>query len=377
MLSESQERMLIAVNERYLDSVKSVFDRWGVATTVIGRATADRRARVFDGGRLVGDLPVGLLVDPPLYRLQGTAPKRLAELQGHDLSRLPLPDQSPGEALLRLLASPNIASKEWAFRQYDHQVQTNTVAGPGADAAVLRIKGTTRGIALTTDGNGRYCYLDPFAGGMMAVAEACRNLSCVGAEPVALTDCLNFGNPERPDTYYELQECIKGIALASRTLGAPVISGNVSLYNETRGAGIYPTPVIGALGLLEEVTLHVTHGFTRQGDLVLLLGAGGAGRTRGLSRKRVPGDVSRRPGRRQAGHRPPARGGGPESVQAGHPGRVDQLCARLLGWRPGRRPGRVLHRGRDRPSRSVLDIGKVGLGAVRRGAVSDRRCREP
>jgi phosphoribosylformylglycinamidine synthase len=174
--------------------------------------------------------------------------------------------------LLRLLASPNIASKESVWRQYDHQVQTNTVAGPGGDAAVLRIKGTSRGLALATDGNGRYCHLDPYTGGMIAVAEACRNVSCVGAEPVALTDCLNFGNPERPEIYYQLEECIKGMALASRALGAPVVSGNVSLYNETRGAGIYPTPVIGALGILDDVEKHANLAFGESGDTVVLIG---------------------------------------------------------------------------------------------------------
>ena len=274
MLSESQERMLVALDEEHLDRVREVFDKWGLSSTVIGRATADRRARVSDSGKLEGEVPVGLLTDPPLYRLQGTAPKRLDELQGYDLEGLPLPDRPMDDVLLDLLGSPNIASKRWVYRQYDHQVQTNTVAGPGADAAVLRIKGTKKAIALATDGNGRYCYLDPRVGGMIAVAEACRNISCVGAEPIALTDCLNFGDPERPDVYYELEECIKGMALASETLGAPVISGNVSLYNETRGEGIYPTPVIGALGLLEDVTRHVTLGFDAEGDLVVLLGAG-------------------------------------------------------------------------------------------------------
>jgi phosphoribosylformylglycinamidine synthase len=274
MLSESQERMLLIVKEGREAPVREILDRWGLASTVIGKVTGDGLARVFEGETLVADLPVGLLTDPPQYRLKGAKPERLTELQGYDLRSVPLPDHTPREVLLRLLASPNVASKEWVYRQYDHQVQTNTVAGPGADAAILRVKGTSKGIALSTDGNGRYCYLDPYAGGMIAVAEACRNVSTVGAEPIALTDCLNFGNPERADTYYQLEECIKGIALASETLGAPVISGNVSLYNETRGESIYPTPVIGALGLLEDVTRHVTPGLKAEGDLVVLLGAG-------------------------------------------------------------------------------------------------------
>jgi phosphoribosylformylglycinamidine synthase len=159
------------------------------------------------------------------------------------------------------------------YRQYDHQVQTNTVQAPGGDAAVLRIKGTRKGIALATDGNGRYCYLDPYVGGMIAVAEACRNVSCTGAEPIALTDCLNFGNPEKPEIYYQLENCIKGMAEASRAFGAPVISGNVSLYNESHGEGIYPTPVIGALGLLQDVSRNCRAAFAHEGDAVVYLGA--------------------------------------------------------------------------------------------------------
>ena len=178
--------------------------------------------------------------------------------------------------LLALLASPNIASKEWVYRQYDHQVQTNTLAAPGGDAAVLRIKGVKKALAAATDGNGRYCYLDPYAGGMIAVAEACRNVSCTGAVPIALTDCLNFGNPERPDVYYQLERCVAGMARASETLEAPVVSGNVSLYNESRGAGIYPTPIVGCVGLLEDAGLRVGAEFRREGDVVVLLGRSGA-----------------------------------------------------------------------------------------------------
>jgi phosphoribosylformylglycinamidine synthase len=273
MLSESQERMLVIVKDGHEKHIEEIFDRWGLTSTVIGRATSDGFARVFDGDRLEGELPVDVLTDPPLYRLQGTRPEWLDELQSYDLEGLPLPAASPAQVLLRILASPNVASKESVYRQYDHQVQTNTVAGPGADAAILRIKGSSKGIALTTDGNGRYCHLDPYVGGTIAVAEACRNLSSVGAEPIALTDCLNFGNPERTEVYYQLEQCISGIGLASRALGAPVISGNVSLYNETRGEGIFPTPVIGALGLLDQVAQRASHAFQRPGDVVVLLGA--------------------------------------------------------------------------------------------------------
>ena len=273
MLSESQERMLIVVKEGHEARVREIFDKWDLDCAVIGRVTDDGLARVYDGDSLAGGLPVDLLTDPPMYRPGGVKPDWLTSLQNYDLDGIPLPDQPAEKLLMRLLASPGIASKEWVYRQYDHQVQTNTVVAPGGDAAVLRIKNTDRGIALTTDGNGRYCYLDPFVGGMIAVAEACRNVACTGAEPVALTDCLNFGNPERPEIYYQLEECIKGMSQASNALRAPIISGNVSLYNEAMGAGVYPTPVIGALGLLDDVRLHVSIDFKRAGDMVILLGA--------------------------------------------------------------------------------------------------------
>lgn len=273
MLSESQERMLVMVKPDTVDKVKEIFDKWDLESTVIGKVTTDKLVRIFNEGKQESDVPVALLTDPPLYRLQGVKPDWLDELQQFDLNSLPMPESSPKDVLLKLLASPNIASKQMVYRQYDHQVQTNTVVLPGGDAAVLRIKGTRKGIALSTDGNGRLCYLDPFVGGMIAVAEACRNVACTGAEPIALTDCLNFGNPERLEIYYQLEECIKGIAEASRVLSAPVISGNVSLYNESRGEGVYPTPVIGALGLLENVSRHATVGFKNKGDLVVLLGA--------------------------------------------------------------------------------------------------------
>ncbi len=229
MLSESQERMLVVMDEEHVNYVGDIFDKWGLNSTVIGRATDTGRVVIRDGGEAVGDLPVDVLTDAPLYRLDGVKPEGLDDLQGYDLASLPIPAESAAEVLLRLLASPNIASKESVYRQYDHQVQTNTVIGPGGDAAVLRIKESRRGLAMSTDGNGRYCYLDPYVGGMIAVAEACRNVAVVGAEPVALTDCLNFGNPERPEGYYQLEQCIKGIALASNLLEAPVVSGNVSL----------------------------------------------------------------------------------------------------------------------------------------------------
>ena len=245
-------------------------------------------------------------------------PERQRTLREYDLDALPLPDETPPEVLLKLLASPNIASKEWAYRQYDHHVMTNTVVEPGGDAAVLRIKGTRKGIALTTDGNGRYCYLDPYQGGMIAVAEACRNVSTVGAEPIALTDCLNFGNPEKPEVYFQLEECVKGMAAASAAFGAPVISGNVSLYNETHGKGIYPTPIIGALGLLEDVTAHAGMAFRQEGDAVVLLGAGEVSSDAASMGGSEYLEVRPRPSRGTSHHRPGAGDRGAGMLPEGH-----------------------------------------------------------
>ena len=300
MLSESQERMVLIVNSNRQAQVESVFRKWDIPCVEIGKATGTGAARIYNGPDLVAQPPIDLLTDPPRYRSKGIKPHAQAESQRYPLGSLTLPSKSTGDILLRLLGSPNIASKEGVYRQYDQQVQTNTVVAPGADAAVLRLKGTQKGIALCTDGNGRYCFLDPYRGGAIAVAEACRNLSCVGAEPIALTDCLNFGNPENPETYYQLEWCIRGMAKACRVLDVPVVSGNVSLYNETRGRAIYPTPVVGALGLLDDVRLHATSAFRAPGEMVVLLGSANVrGRTRDLSGseylERVHGVVAGRP----------------------------------------------------------------------------------
>ncbi|OGO01518.1 MAG: phosphoribosylformylglycinamidine synthase II [Chloroflexi bacterium RBG_13_53_26] len=274
MLSESQERMLVVVKKGYESKVKSLFDRWDLHSDIIGQVTDDGVARIREGGTIVAEVPVQQLMEPPMYRVATRKPGWLSKLQGFDLSTIP--DLAPEKCqpiLLKLLDSSNIASKEWIYRQYDHQVQTNTVVPPGGDAAVLRLKDTRKAISLTTDGNGRYCYLDPYHGGAMAVAEAARNLVCTGAEPLAVTDCLNMGNPERPDIYYQLKECIRGMAAACRRLNTPVISGNVSLYNETKGRAVYPTPVVGMVGLIEDIDRYCTSGFKDEGDVVFLLGS--------------------------------------------------------------------------------------------------------
>ncbi|MCI0815195.1 MAG: phosphoribosylformylglycinamidine synthase subunit PurL, partial [Chloroflexi bacterium] len=279
MLSESQERMLIIVRKGHEDDVAALFERWEVPTAIIGHVTDDKLVHIFDGDQEVGTLPVELLVDAPEYTRQGEPAQELYEMESLDLSVLPDVSDT-GAALLRLLAAPNITSKRWVHRQYDQSVLSNTVVEAGADAAVLRIKpaedapadARQRGIALATDGNGRYCHVDPYRGASIAVAEAARNVVCAGAQPVAVTDCLNFGNPERPDVYHQMQAVIQGIAEACDALGTPVISGNVSLYNETGGQPIYPTPVIGMLGILDDVSQHCTMA-PAPGDALFLLGS--------------------------------------------------------------------------------------------------------
>lgn len=272
MLSESQERMLVVAKKGYEDKVKAIFSRWDLHSDIVGHVTADGRVRVRDGAEVVADVPVEVLSEPPTYVREGVESPAVRALRELDLSALPLPPDG-NATLLRLLAAPTIASKEWIYRQYDHMNMTNTLLAPGAaDAAVLRVKGTGRAIALCTDGNGRYCYLEPRRGGAIAVAEAARNLSCVGARPLAITNCLNFGNPEKPEIYYQLSEAITGMSEACRHFGIPVVSGNVSLYNETRGEAVLPTPVVGGLGLLEVADRRAGQAFLEVGDQVLLLG---------------------------------------------------------------------------------------------------------
>jgi phosphoribosylformylglycinamidine synthase II len=273
MLSESQERMLIVVRRGCEEKVAALFQRWEVPWAIVGQVSDDGLVRVLDGGRQVACLPVSLLTDPPLYEGRGEMPSALAPLRSYDLSSLP-DVRDPQGALLRLLGSPNLCSRRWVYRQYDQSVLTNTVVEAGADAAVLRLRGTPGAIAVTTDGNGRYCYLDPWAGGAMAVAEAARNLVAVGARPLALTDCLNFGDPDRPHVYWQMEGVIEGMAAACRALGVPVVSGNVSLYNETEGRPVYPTPVVGMVGLIEDLARLPRPGSARPGDEVWLLGPG-------------------------------------------------------------------------------------------------------
>ncbi|MBM4405739.1 MAG: phosphoribosylformylglycinamidine synthase subunit PurL [Chloroflexi bacterium] len=272
MLSESQERMLVVVKRGHEPHIKKIFNKWDLTSEIIGEVTDDGMVRIFDGPAQVVEASARLMSEAPQYRPPSKRPAWLDELQRFDFSKLPLPKESMSQILVRLLGSPNIASRRPVYRQYDHQVIDNTVVGPGGDGALLRIKGTNKGIALATDGDGRLCYLEPKAGGAIAVAEACRNVVCVGAEPIAITDGLNFGNPQKPEVFYQMEQVIAGMAEACRLLNAPVISGNVSLYNETRGEAIYPTPIVGALGLTEDIERRCSAGFKADGDAVYLLG---------------------------------------------------------------------------------------------------------
>ncbi len=277
MLSESQERMLLVAKAGREAEVSAVFAKWDLEAAVVGRVTDDGRLRVRAGGAVVADVPVAALTDEaPVYRRSAQEPAGRSARLSLDLDACPPPAPAAwAEVLERLLTSPGLCSREWVYRQYDSVILTNTVTGPGSDAAVVRLKGTDRMLAMAVDGNGRYGGLDPRAGGALAVAEATRNVACSGARPLALTDCLNFGSPERPETMWQFQEAIAGMSDAARALGTPVVSGNVSFYNETDGVGIDPTPVVAAVGVIEGGRLPVPQGFRRAGDAVVLFGATG------------------------------------------------------------------------------------------------------
>jgi phosphoribosylformylglycinamidine synthase len=272
MLSESQERMLLVVTRGREPDVMRIFEKWDLDAVIIGRVTGDGLMRVKEGDRVVAEIPArDLAEEGPVYHRPMARPAYLAETERADLSAVPVPEKLD-QALLALLASPNIASKLPVWQQYDHMLFCNSVVEPGSDAAVLRVQGTGMGLALAADGNGRYTYLDPYEGGKLAVAEAARNVVCAGARPLAITNCLNFGNPERPEVMWQFAEAVRGIGEACRAFGTPVTGGNVSLYNETLGTAILPTPIIGMVGLLEDVRHATTQWFKAAGDVVLLLG---------------------------------------------------------------------------------------------------------
>jgi phosphoribosylformylglycinamidine synthase II len=271
LTSESQERMLAVVRPEDVDAVGAVCRKWGLGHRLVGRVTDDGLVRARHDGVTVAEVPARSLVDEgPVYRRPMSPPADLDDLLADDPT-FATPEAEPGDALLRLLASPNVASKRWLFEQYDWIVQGNTVAGPGGDAAVIRLEGSLRAVALAADGAGRYGHLDPYLAGAHAVAEAARNVACVGARPLAITNCLNFGNPERPEVMWAFHETIRGMAEACRALGTPVTGGNVSFYNESGDSAIWPTPVVGMLGLLDDYRLRVGHGFA-SGAVVYLVG---------------------------------------------------------------------------------------------------------
>ncbi len=275
LLSESQERMLLVAKPGCAGAVLDICKKWDVAAAVVGRVTGDGVLRVKEKGVVVAEVPARALADEaPKYERPAVAPPYQDHLQSLSLDLIPEPTDCSA-VLDRLLASPTIAHKGWVFEQYDHMVQTNTLLRPGSDAAVLRIKGTDKALAVTADCNSLYCLLNPYIGAGIAVAEAARNLVCSGARPLALTDCLNFGNPERPDIMWQFILAVEGIADACKALKIPVVSGNVSFYNETRGLSIYPTPMIGMVGLIEKADRAVSQGFKAEGDVIVLLGETG------------------------------------------------------------------------------------------------------
>jgi len=289
LLSESQERMLIVAHKGREREVADIFRKWDLDAVVIGVVRDDGRMRVNHNGQVVCDVPVKALTDAaPIYERQVRSPKSGVrspqssfESEAPEASTARSESQTPDSGLqtpdfngilLKLLTSPNLASKEWVYRQYDHMVRTNTAVLPGADAAVVRIKETRRALAIALDGNGRYCAANPREGAKLVVAEAARNVVCVGAQPIAITNCLNFASPEKAEVMWAFSEVIDGISEACRAFNTPVVSGNVSFYNETEGRGVLPTPVIGMLGLIEDVKRVIQPGFKNPGDFIALLG---------------------------------------------------------------------------------------------------------
>jgi phosphoribosylformylglycinamidine synthase len=275
LLSESQERMLVVAKKGREAEVRTILQKWDLQAEVIGEVIAEPVYRVTEGEMVVAEFPGSRLVtDCPRYSPPAEEDPAIRKLREFDVSSVAEleEERNPSWTLTELLSSPTIASKRWAYRQYDSTVRTNTVVGPGGDAAVLRIRGTSRGVAVKTDCNGRYTYLDPLNGGRIAVAEAARNVACTGARPKAITNCLNFGNPRKPSVYFQLREAIKGMGEACTALSTPVTGGNVSLYNESPLGAVYPTPVVGMVGLIESIDKVTRSTFASAGDTILLAG---------------------------------------------------------------------------------------------------------
>ncbi len=272
MLSESQERMLLVTRPEHEGEIRRIFSRWGLDAVTIGKVTDDGLLRVHKGGELIAEIPnVALADEGPVYERPMIEPAYLARVRQLAEESIPAP-ASWKEAVLKMMGSPNICRKHWVWEQYDHMVRTNTVVLPGGDAAILRLKESRRLLALSTDCNPRLCYLDPRAGAVAAVAESCRNVVCSGGRPLAATNCLNFASPENPEVMWQFSQTIDGIRDACVAFGAPITGGNVSFYNETNGIGIYPTPVIGMVGMVENESLITPSAFQRPGDQLLLAG---------------------------------------------------------------------------------------------------------
>jgi len=271
MLSESQERMLLVVKQGREDEVIRHFANYGVQAAAVGRVTAEKQLRLIHQGQVAAEVPVGLLTeDAPVYHKPSQEPAYFGEFQQME-DYVPLVEDLK-QTLLDLLKQPTIASKEWVYQQFNSQAQGNTIVGPGSSAAVVRVEGTEQGLCLTTDCNSRYMYLDPETGGKIAVSEAARNIICSGGLPLAITDGLNFGSPDKPEIFWQLEKAVDGISAACRAFDLPVVSGNVSLYNETKGEAIYPTAIIGMVGLVEDLKDVTTVEFKNAGDLIYLLG---------------------------------------------------------------------------------------------------------
>ena len=275
MLSESQERMLVVIEKGFEKELGDIFEKWDLNCTQIGEVTDSGRLEVYQGKEKVADIPSEELVlggGAPQYDMPTKQPAYFNEINNFSIESINEPSDY-NKVLLTMLSSPNITSKQFVYNQYDSTVRTNTVQGPGGDGAVIRIKNTKKGLAMSTDCNGRYVYLNPRMGGQIAVAESARNVVCSGAEPMAITNCLNFGNPQDPEIYWQFKEAVAGIGEACRSFNTPVTGGNVSFYNETAESAVYPTPVIGMVGLLDDINHNTTMEFKDAGDFIISLGA--------------------------------------------------------------------------------------------------------
>jgi phosphoribosylformylglycinamidine synthase subunit PurL len=296
MLSESQERMLVVVEKGKEAEAIAIFDKWGLASAVVGRVTDDGMLRLLHHGEVVAEVPVKTLADDaPVYHRPSAVPAYYeANANVDPVVAIPEP-ADVNETLKALLAQPTVANKAWVYEQYDHIVRANTAVKPGSDAAVVMIRGTRKALAMSTDCNGRYVYLDPQVGGAIAVAEAARNVVCSGAEPLAITDCLNFGNPEKPEVFWQFEKAVDGMSEACLALNTPVIGGNVSFYNERSGDAIYPTPTVGMVGLIADVDHITTQDFQAEGDAIILLGETYAELGGSEYQKWATGSISGRP----------------------------------------------------------------------------------